>query len=582
MEYLSVMKTLFRYILAPCLFASPLFGAKVSFSLDIESIAASGGSALSDSGLLVLIVDSADNGFQSPVAGTIVTGDDQIVATWDLSTQGPGTSDITLLSGGVEYGPDWDAGDPLALLWFPGLSAANQVPSPTESFGFFSDAGSYSSGDPWFMPVMGSFHSLKLFTAAASKLVASGDLPLALGEAGFALGQAIAGVSAPDSVTLTPSGSTIVVDWAGGAAASGGFLVQRKIGPTGMWETVGLVDSGESSFTDSSNILPGVDYDYRLVSLSGFESAASGVEMVQSLRSKFINLAGRGFMGDDVVTRRGIGFLVEGSEPMDVLVQAVGPSMPGSLAKPDDTLLTFFYGIAPEGLPRQIAQNDDWDIDTTEAMAILEAQDKYSAQLLGVGAGDSALIATVEEREGGYTNRVQNPLTGGGVASVQVYDLNYLEMNPADARMTALATRGFVGVNAETLRGSFNLYGEVPMDVLIRVSGPALAALSQNDPFTDDNTLADPFVRVLRWNGSGWDDYAENDNWSSRSDSFSVAQIDAMSERVGLTPFSTGSNDCIVVGTFEPGTYTALVNGVGDTTGVALIEIYEVPPDTAQ
>ena len=37
------------------------------------------------------------------------------------------------------------------------------------------------------------------------------------------------------------------------------------------------------------------------------------------------------------------------------------------------------------------------------------------------------------------------------------------------------------------------------------------------------------------------------------------------------------SRDSVLLVTLEPGSYTAQVSGVGNTTGVALVEIYEVP-----
>ena len=46
---------------------------------------------------------------------------------------------------------------------------------------------------------------------------------------------------------------------------------------------------------------------------------------------------------------------------------------------------------------------------------------------------------------------------------------------------------------------------------------------------------------------------------------------------VGLSPLAIGSGDSAILTTLAPGGYTAQVSGVGGTTGVALVEIYEVP-----
>jgi hypothetical protein len=39
-----------------------------------------------------------------------------------------------------------------------------------------------------------------------------------------------------------------------------------------------------------------------------------------------------------------------------------------------------------------------------------------------------------------------------------------------------------------------------------------------------------------------------------------------------------GSRDAALVTTLQPGGYTAQVSGVGNTTGIALVEVYEVTP----
>jgi hypothetical protein len=47
--------------------------------------------------------------------------------------------------------------------------------------------------------------------------------------------------------------------------------------------------------------------------------------------------------------------------------------------------------------------------------------------------------------------------------------------------------------------------------------------------------------------------------------------------RVGTFPLTTGSRDAALVRTLPPGVYTVHVNGVGNATGVALVEVYPVP-----
>ena len=569
-----------RNVLAGILAAGLLVSAsqaKVSFSLDIELLENDGNVALSDDGLLVLVVDSGDDGFTLPSAGSF--GED-VVASWDLATAGQNSSSVTLLTqGGVAYGLDWDLGDDLALLWFPNLDAG-ETPQASEVYGVFADSNGLTSGDDWEMPADGALlHGLKLFTSGATELVSIGDLPAGVGVAAFTVGGTEpTDAFAPSPLTLVNSGASIDVSWPNNGSGLG-YIVQRRKTGSSVWETVGFADSGDTMINDGSGVQPGVNYEYQLLALGGLSAFAGPTLAIQSLRSRIINIAARGFMGDDVVGRRGVGLAVTGTEEMPVLIQAVGPSMGiPNVALPSDTLLTLFYGIKPDSAPsRQIDENDDWDEDAAEGLDILAAQNKYGAFVMQDELGDSALLASVGQIVGGYTSRVVNPLSGGGVSSLQVYDLNYLEDTPADARLTGLASRGRVGVGFETLRGSFIINGEVPMRVIVRANGPKLRDLAPDDLFDETNTLNDPNLTVLRLVAGVWEPYDMNDDWDDRSDGFTKEEINGLAGSVGLTPFDDGSADSIVIGTFDPGTYTAIINGVGGTVGVATVEIYEVP-----
>ncbi|MDQ8182370.1 fibronectin type III domain-containing protein [Pelagicoccus sp. SDUM812005] len=568
--------TKFGICLGSLALASVGYGS-ISFNIAAGTLRDDAGVAL-NSGLVILAVDTEGDGFDLPNSTSFFpAADDMEVARWNFSEGGGLDGEFLASKLIANYdAANWSAGDRLALFWYPALDTDATQPG-TAKFGVFADPRDESTGDAWTMPADNThLYSLQFFaegsvlnqSSFASQYVAAATLDE---NADLGLSDVM-----PDPSKTSPTSNTIQWDVSSGAQ---GYSVERREVGSSSWEKLGSVAGGVNSFVDDS-LVPGATYQYRVVAENGFGYAVwESLEQLFSERSKIINLAARGFMGDDVDTRRGIGLAVTGTEEMPVLIQAVGPSMPGALPKPIDTLLTLFYGIAPTGVDRQIAQNDDWDVDSTEAAAISAAQSKYGAQALNAGAGDSALLASVGQILGGYTNRVQNPMEGGGVASVQVYDLNYLEDSPADARLTGLASRGLVGTGVETLRGSFNIHGQVPMKVIIRANGPGLRDQVPDDIFTAENTLADPFLQILRWNGSGWDEYGSNDNWETRSDGLTPSEVNDAALSVGLAPFDSGSEDCVVVGDFDPGIYTAIVNGVGDTTGVALIEIYEISPN---
>ena len=66
----------------------------------------------------------------------------------------------------------------------------------------------------------------------------------------------------------------------------------------------------------------------------------------------------------------------------------------------------------------------------------------------------------------------------------------------------------------------------------------------------------------------------ENDNWETGNDATMVA--DAVT-RVGAFALGAGSRDAVILINLPPGIYTAQLTGAGTSTGVGLIEVYEVP-----
>ncbi len=129
-------------------------------------------------------------------------------------------------------------------------------------------------------------------------------------------------------------------------------------------------------------------------------------------------------------------------------------------------------------------------------------------------------------------------------------------------QMINLAVRGYVGVGAAVQIAGFTVAGTET--VLIRASGPALV------PLGVPGTLADPYVELFDAQGQS---LGRNDNWSD--DAATEAEIARAANRVGAFAWKTGSRDAALLVTLPAGGYTVVVSGVGDTTGVALIEAYD-------
>jgi cyclophilin family peptidyl-prolyl cis-trans isomerase len=245
------------------------------------------------------------------------------------------------------------------------------------------------------------------------------------------------------------------------------------------------------------------------------------------------------------------GFQVSGNGK-SLLIRGVGPtlanySVPGFLVDP---LLSLFNGN-----PTLINSNDNWS-DAANASQIAATAAQLQDFALPAGSKDAALLATLND--GLYTAQVSGVGNTTGIALVEVYDAN----PTAASRLTGVSARTQVGTGANILIAGFAITGTAQMKVLLRGVGPTLASFAVN------GVLADPQIAV--YTSPGGFQIASNDNWS---DNANAAQISANS---GF-PLPAGSKDAALLLTLNPGTYTVQVSGVGNATGVALVEVYEVP-----
>jgi hypothetical protein len=149
-----------------------------------------------------------------------------------------------------------------------------------------------------------------------------------------------------------------------------------------------------------------------------------------------------------------------------------------------------------------------------------------------------------------------------GVGLVEIYDMVSGVPAVGAPRLINVATRGDVSAGAPLIAG-FVLGGTEPRRVLIRAAGPGLAALKVAKAMTD------PALALYR----GATLLAENDDWSR---SRSPAAVAATALRAGAFAFADGSLDAALLVTLTPGAYTAVVTGVGEASGLALVEVYDV------
>jgi hypothetical protein len=107
----------------------------------------------------------------------------------------------------------------------------------------------------------------------------------------------------------------------------------------------------------------------------------------------------------------------------------------------------------------------------------------------------------------------------------------------------------------------FVVSGTGSLRVLLRAVGPTLAN------FGVTGALSDPQLSLYR----GTTLLATNDDWGSATNAAEIASATAQS---GAFALGGGSRDAALIATLEAGPYTAIVSGVGNATGTALVEVY--------
>jgi len=177
---------------------------------------------------------------------------------------------------------------------------------------------------------------------------------------------------------------------------------------------------------------------------------------------------------------------------------------------------------------------------------------------------DQAQLATLQT--GPYTAVVTGQSNDTGIALAEVYDTTPAgSYSPSSPHLVNVSARAQVGVNGAAAIAGFVIGGTTSKTVLIRASGPALAE------FGVIGTLPDPVILLFGATSSATP-IASNSAWDGDP------QVAAAAAAAGA--FSWGdptSHDAAILVTLPPGSYTAQVLGQTADSGVALVEVYEVP-----
>jgi hypothetical protein len=282
-----------------------------------------------------------------------------------------------------------------------------------------------------------------------------------------------------------------------------------------------------------------------------------GYDLAQTNQTGLGNISTRSFVqtGEHVMIG---GVIVRGSGPKRVIIRAIGPELTqygiaDALANPTLEL----HG----GNGALIASNDDWQ--TTIIGGVITGNQVSDIQNSGhapTAGSESAIIADLQP--GNYTAIVRGINNTTGVALVEVYDLD----PGAASNLGNISTRSFVQPNEHVMIGGFIIQGNGSKRVIIRAIGPELTQHGIAD------VLNNPTLELHNGNGAL---IGVNDDWQTTIIGGIITgnQVSDI-QNSGHAP--TAASESAIIADLQPGNYTAIVRGVSNTTGVALVEIYDL------
>jgi streptogramin lyase len=273
----------------------------------------------------------------------------------------------------------------------------------------------------------------------------------------------------------------------------------------------------------------------------------TGLEFTPQAKALNVSTRLRVQTGDNVLIG---GFIITGTGPKKVILRAIGPSLSGvgitgALADPRLELHDSSGAI--------IATNDNWRV--TQPGGVISGDQQAEIEATGLAPTDdheSAIVATLSP--GNYTAVMQGVNASTGIGVVEAYDLN----QATPSKLANISTRGFVNTGDDAMIGGFIVRpgGGTETRVVLRAIGPSLRP-------GINNALDDPALELHDSSGAI---VASNNNWKDSQQ----AEIQA----TGLAPGNDAES--AILANLTPGAYTAIVRGNNATTGVAVVEVYNI------
>jgi hypothetical protein len=174
--------------------------ASIGISVDADLLQNADGTPMPMTGMVLLVASTTDSTFNAPTAGSFVSGDDIIVARFNL--MGATNGVLIDFAPGLILSGSWNAGDPLAIYWYPTLATNATAPGGGTPYGFYTTNAPADGSDPWVTPANGTTAIDLRFITDNSDTVnghATGSNPAAAGLASLV----VSGPPTPPSLAVS-------------------------------------------------------------------------------------------------------------------------------------------------------------------------------------------------------------------------------------------------------------------------------------------------------------------------------------------------------------------------------------------
>ncbi|MDO8545551.1 MAG: NHL repeat-containing protein [Opitutaceae bacterium] len=395
----------------------------------------------------------------------------------------------------------------------------------------------------------GNVYVADFFNATIRKITTAGSVTTLAGFAGRTgmtdgFGAA-ARFNQPYGVAVDSRGEVFVADTYNRAV--------RQISPSGAVTTVGGANSRffypQGIATDSAGNLYITDGDNHSVTKATFVGPPPPPPVGEPGAARLINVSVRTFVGtgDSTVA---VGFGLSGTGSKQLLIRGVGPTLAvfnvsGQL---DNPVLSLFNSSSV-----MMNSNSGWG----GGAALTSAFSSVGAFALPANSVDTALFQSLPAGTT-YSALISGANSTTGIALAEVYDAD--PGTPA-TRLTNVSARAFSGTGLSALTAGFVIAGTGTETLLIRGIGPALTQ------FGVGGALAAPQLTLFNSAGQV---IGNNAGWGGGS------VLTAAFAQVGAFPLPAFSADSALLVTLPAGLYTVQVSGANASTGIALIEVYEM------